>query len=91
MNTLSNNKTLEEMSMGPGMYRLNDSKLRNKISYPWSPTVQLQKVGGSVMDQNFIDISSELKNITLNQDHNLFLKTLFSALKYQLSIQHFSH
>ena len=72
MNTLSNNKTLEEMSMGPGMYRLNDSKLRNKISYPWSPTVQLQKVGGSVMDQNFIDISSELKNITrpLTQNPN---------------------
>ena len=36
MNTLSNNKTLEEMSLGPGMYRLNDSKLRNKISYPFS-------------------------------------------------------
>ena len=64
MNTLSNNKTLEEMSLGPGMYRLNDSKLRNKISYPWSPTVQLQTIGGSVMDQNFMDVSSELKNIT---------------------------
>ena len=64
MNTLSNNKTLEEMSLGPGMYRLNDSKLRNKISYPWAPTVQLQTIGGSVMDQNFMDVSSELKNIT---------------------------
>ena len=64
MNTLSNNKNSEEMSMGPGMYRLNDAKLRNKISYPWSPTVQLQTIGGSVMDQNFIDISSELRNIT---------------------------
>ena len=70
MNSLSNNKTLEEMSLGPGMYRLNDSKLRNKISYPWSPTVQLQKVGGSVMDQNFIDVSSELKNLTRPLSNN---------------------
>ena len=54
------------------MYRLNDSKLRNKISYPWAPTVQLQTIGGSVMDQNFIDVSSELKNITrpLTNDPN---------------------
>ena len=70
MNTLPNNRSLEEMSMGPGMYRLNDSKLRNKISYPWAPSVQLQKVGGSVMDQNFIDVSSELRNLSRPLSNN---------------------
>ena len=33
---------MTDMSMGPGMYRLDDAKLRNKISYPWAPNVQLQ-------------------------------------------------
>lgn len=74
METLINNKSMNDMSMGPGMYRLEDSKLRNKISYPWAPNVQLQKAGGSVMDGNFFDTESELKNITRNLSNNPELK-----------------
>jgi len=74
METLINNKSMTDMSMGPGMYRLEDSKLRNKISYPWAPNVQLQKAGGSVMDGNFFDTESELKNITRNLSNNPALK-----------------
>ena len=57
MNTLSN-----EFTSGPGDYNLNQPK--NTISYPWAPTTTIQSMGGSVMDQNFMDVDSELKNIT---------------------------
>ena len=59
MNTLAN-----EFTTGPGEYQLNESLIRNTISYPWAPTTTIQSMGGSVMDQNFMDVSSELKNIT---------------------------
>jgi hypothetical protein len=74
METLVNNKSMSDMSMGPGMYRLEDSKLRNKISYPWAPNVQLQKAGGSVMDSNFFDIESDLKGQTRELSNNPSLK-----------------
>jgi hypothetical protein len=74
METLVNNKSMSDMSMGPGMYRLEDSKLRNKISYPWAPNVQLQKAGGSVMDANFFDIESDLKGQTRELSNNPALK-----------------
>ena len=64
MNTLSNNKTLEEMSLGPGQYKLDDSLVRNKISFPFATNVQLQTMGGSVMDGNFVDVDSDLNNLT---------------------------
>ena len=57
MNTLSN-----EFTSGPGDYNLNQPK--NTISYPWAPTTTIQSMGGSVMDDNFMDVDSELKNIT---------------------------
>ena len=57
MNTLSN-----EFTSRPGDYNLNQPK--NTISYPWAPTTTIQSMGGSVMDQNFMDVDSELKNIT---------------------------
>lgn len=47
---------------GPGEYRLNEK--RNQINYPWAPTMILQKNGGSLIDKNFFDTESELKNIT---------------------------
>ena len=59
MNTLSN-----EFTSKPGEYRLDESRLRNKINYPFSPNLILQKNGGSLMDSNFFDTESELKNIT---------------------------
>ena len=62
-NTLSNN-----FSSGPGEYRLNED--RNQISYPWAPTMILQKNGGSLMDNNFFDVDSELKNITRKLSNN---------------------
>ena len=33
METLNNNRNTSDMSMGPGLYRLEDAKLKNKISY----------------------------------------------------------
>ena len=62
-NTLSNN-----YSSKPGEYRLNED--RNQISYPWAPTMILQKNGGSLMDNNFFDVDSELKNITRKLSNN---------------------
>ena len=59
MNILANENT-----MGPGNYKLDESRLRNTISYPWAPTGMIQSMGGSVLDQNFMDVDSELKNIT---------------------------
>ena len=74
METLKNNRNMNDMSMGPGMYRLEDTLVRNKISYPWAPNVQLQKAGGSVMDANFIDVESDLNNITRPLSNNPSLK-----------------
>ena len=48
----------------PGNYKLNEYKLHNKINYPWNPTTILQYKGGSLLDQNFTDVESEIKNIT---------------------------
>ena len=70
METLANNKSMTNMSMGPGLYRLEDSKLKNKISYPWAPNVQLQKRGGSVMEQNFIDVESEIHRLNRPLSNN---------------------
>ena len=53
---------------GPGEYRLNEK--RNQISYPWAPTMILQKNGGSLMDENFFDTDRELKNITRKLSNN---------------------
>lgn len=55
---------------GPGNYKLNESRLRNTISYPWSPTMIIQNNGGSLMDNNFFDTESELKNITRKLSNN---------------------
>ena len=70
MESLVNNKSMTDMSMGPGMYRLEDAKLRNKISYPWAPNVQLQKMGGSVLNKDIIDVESELNRITRPLSNN---------------------
>ena len=59
MNTLSNSFTSK-----PGEYRLNEARLRNKINFPFAPNLMIQKNGGSLMNQNFFDVDSELKNIT---------------------------
>ena len=59
MNTLAN-----EFTTGPGEYQLNESLIRNTISYPWAPTTTIQRGGGSVLDKNFTDVESEIKNIT---------------------------
>ena len=52
MNTLDNGSIKYDNSniftSGPGEYRLNE--MRNQISYPWAPTMILQKNGGSLMD-----------------------------------------
>jgi len=59
---INNNSNI--FTAGPGDYKLNESRLRNKINYPWSPTMTIQSMGGSVLDENFIDVDSEIKNIT---------------------------
>jgi len=76
--TLSN-----EFSSLPGDYKLNESKLRNTISYPWAPTTSLQKMGGSVLDENFIDVESEIKNITRPLSNDPFKKYLPDENKSQ--------
>ena len=72
MNTLDSGGITKDLSnnfsSGPGQYQLN--QVRNRISYPWAPTTILQQNGGSLMDQNFFDIDSELKNITRKLSNN---------------------
>ena len=55
---------------GPGDYKLNET--RNTISYPWAPTTIIQSPygGGSLMDENFSDTESEIKNITRPLSNN---------------------
>jgi len=65
MNTINSgsmwSNTSNIFTAGPGDYKLNESRLRNTISYPWSPTMIIQSNGGSLMDSNFFDTESELK------------------------------
>jgi len=72
MNTLDSGGITKDLSnkfsSGPGQYQLN--QVRNRISYPWAPTTILQQNGGSLMDQNFFDVDSELKNITRKLSNN---------------------
>ena len=74
MNTLDDGNIVEDnsnmFSSAPGDYKLDESRLRNKINYPWAPTTTIQSMGGSVMDQNFIDVDSEIKNITRPLSNN---------------------
>jgi len=65
---LNNEKIQKEQlykeSMGPGLYMLDVSKKLNGISYPWAPTVRLQKMGASInKDMSLIDTESDLFNI----------------------------
>jgi len=86
METLFNNRSMESMAQGPGMYRLNDSKLRNKISYPWAPNVNLQKMGGSVFEENFIDVESEIHRLNkpLSKNPNLQYMPLAEDKEYSM-------
>jgi len=72
MNTLDNGTIMNENSniftSGPGNYQLKS--LRNQISYPWAPTTIIQSNGGSLMDDNFFDTESEIKNITRKLSNN---------------------
>ena len=74
MNNLDNGTIMNDNSniftSGPGNYQLNGSKLRNQISYPWAPTTIIQSNGGSLMDDNFFDTESEIKNITRKLSNN---------------------
>ena len=76
MNTLDSGgitkETANKFSSVPGQYQLN--QVRNTISYPWAPTLILQHNGGSLMDQNFFDVDSELKNITRKLSNNPYQK-----------------
>lgn len=74
VNSLSNNSTPENVSMGPGLYRLNEAKLNNTVSYPWAPTTRIQRMGGSgapLQSTSLMDIDSELKDITRKLTKNI--------------------
>ena len=52
-------------SIGPGHYQINTPPISCEPCYPYSPSVRLQRSGGSVdTSQYMIDIDSELMNIT---------------------------
>ena len=77
------NNSLLDMSRGPGLYRLEDSKLRNKISYPWATNVRIQNMGGSVFGENFIDVKSKLDRLDYPLSKNPELQ--YSPLDENLS------
>ena len=81
-NTLSNSFTSK-----PGNYQLNE--VRNKISYPWAPTMILQKNGGSLIDSNFFDVDSELKNITRKLSNNPYDKYIPSPESAEVKMINF--
>jgi hypothetical protein len=81
-NTLSNSFTSK-----PGNYQLNE--VRNKISYPWAPTIILQKNGGSLIDSNFFDVDSELKNITRKLSNNPYDKYIPSPESAEVKMINF--
>ena len=81
-NELSNNFT----SL-PGEYRLNEK--RNQISYPWAPTLILQKNGGSLMDENFFDTESEIKNITRKLTNNPKEQYIPGSQGAEVEMKHF--
>ena len=85
METLVNNRNMSDMSMGPGLYRLEDAKLKNKISYPWAPNVQLQKMGGSVLNKNFIDVESEIHRLNKPLSNNPSLQYTISKSFFDLA------
>ena len=86
-NKIENVRTLEEMSTGPGQYYLNESLNRNKISYPFF--VNLQKMGGSVMDSNFVDVESDLNNLTRKLSNNPTQKYTPGDVNKSYSMIHF--
>jgi len=92
VNSLSNNATPENVSMGPGLYRLNEAKLNNTIAYPWAPTTRIQRMGGSgapLQTTALMDIDSELKDITRKLTKNIGEQ--YSPQEYHevKGIQHF--
>ena len=57
-------KTMNNESMGPGLYMMDVSKKLNQVVYPWAPTVRLQKMGASInQNMSLIDTESDLYNI----------------------------
>tara|TARA_B100000287_G_C20352365_1_gene670341 strand:+ start:28 stop:636 length:609 start_codon:yes stop_codon:yes gene_type:complete len=92
VNSLSKNSTPENMSMGPGLYRLNEAKINNTVAYPWAPTTRIQRMGASgapLQTTELMDIDSELKDITRKLSKNIGDK--YSPQEYHeiKGIQHF--
>ena len=57
-------ESLNNESIGPGLYMLDISKKLNQVVYPWAPTVRLQKMGASInQNMSLIDTESDLYNI----------------------------
>ena len=57
-------ETMNNESMGPGLYMMDVSKKLNQVVYPWAPTVRLQKMGASInQNMSLIDTESDLYNI----------------------------
>lgn len=86
---ITNVQTLEEMSLGPGQYYLEDAQNRNKISYPFH--VNLQKMGGSVVDSNFADIESDLNNLTRKLSKNPAQQYNLGDVNKSYSMIHFEN
>ena len=64
-------KELEKMSSGPGLYMLNSAFQNNDIVYPFSPTITIQKSGGSRIDGiPLIDVDTELMGLNRIQSND---------------------
>ena len=57
------NKLINNQSMGPGMYQLEESVKHSKVAYPWAPGSNISREDQGPA-ANLIDVQSELHNLS---------------------------
>jgi len=57
------NKLISDVSMGPGMYRLEEATKNSKVAYPWAPGSNISREDQGIA-ANLIDVQSELNNLS---------------------------
>ena len=81
------NKLLNDQSMGPGMYLLEESVKNSKVAYPWAPGSNISRE-----DQGpaaaLVDVQSELNNLSrpltkdISKEYSPFTVQTFNAPIY---------
>ena len=67
----SQNKLLDDQSIGPGLYQLTESLKTNKPAYPWAPGSSTSREGQAPAP-DLVDIQSDLNNLDRPLTKNIF-------------------